>query len=153
VTDPAKPSVSGISPEARSRIMRSIRKTHTRPERLVRCLLHRLGFRFRLYCRDLPGTPDLVLRKYRAAIFVHGCFWHQHLGCQKGTPPRSRTDYWLPKLARNVERDRNARSALVSAGYRVLVIWECEIADMQALRHTLLRFLSQESSTIQQAEP
>jgi DNA mismatch endonuclease (patch repair protein) len=130
--------------ESRSRIMRSIRKTDTKPELIVRRLLHRLGFRFRLHQRHLPGTPDIVLPRHRAAVLVHGCFWHQHEDCRKGAAPSVRHHYWLPKLARNVERDRLARAALEAAGYKVLVIWECTIRDAEALRMSLLNFLSEE---------
>ncbi len=139
-------SVHVMSPEARSRIMRSIRKKDTKPEVAVRQLLHRLGFRFRLHRADLPGNPDIVLPKHRAVIFVHGCFWHQHPRCKKGAAPRMRRDYWLPKLARNVERDRRARSDLAASGYRVLVLWECELANASRLRDALLKFLSDSQS-------
>jgi DNA mismatch endonuclease, patch repair protein len=134
--------VHRMSPEGRSRIMRSIRKKNTKPELDVRRLLHRLGFRFRVHRADLPGNPDIVLPKHRAVIFVHGCFWHQHPRCHKGMAPRLRRDYWLPKLARTVERDRQARSDLAASGYRVLVLWECEIGDANRLRDTLWTFLS-----------
>ena|SRR5438552_3857226 len=148
MADVTKTSASStISSDGRSRIMRSIRKTDTRPERIVRRLVHRLGFRFRLHRRGLPGTPDLLIPRRRAVIFVHGCFWHQHSGCQKGAAPRSRTEYWLPKLARNIERDLVAQSKLIAGGYRVLIVWECETADQETLCHTLLQFLSQDSST------
>jgi DNA mismatch endonuclease (patch repair protein) len=139
-------AMSNVSARGRSRIMRSIRKTDTRPELRVRRLLHGLGFRFRLHHRNLPGTPDIVLPKYHAVIFVHGCFWHQHADCKKGDAPRARPEYWLPKLARNVERDRIARATLAAAGYRVLVLWECKIADQKSLRRTLLRFLAGDDS-------
>lgn len=96
---------------ARARVMRSIRKKDTKPELLVRRMAHALGFRFRLHRRDLPGTPDLAFPRYRKAIFVHGCFWHQHT-CRAGKLPRSRADYWVPKLTRNVARDARAQADL-----------------------------------------
>ncbi len=106
--------------------MARIRSSNTKPELAVRRLLHSMGFRFRLHRRDLPGRPDLVLPKYRLAIFVHGCFWHQHPGCRLASSPKSRQDYWGPKLARNVERDGQAASQLIALGWKVEVIWECD---------------------------
>lgn len=126
---------------ARSRTMRAIRKTNTKPELIVRRLLHADGFRFRLHCRRLPGSPDIVLPKYRSVVLVHGCFWHQHSGCRLAKQPRTRTSYWLPKLARNVGRDAQVSSALAELGWRMLVVWECEIPDQSSLRARLRRFL------------
>ena len=115
-----------LSPEERSAHMRRIRKVDTKPELIVRRIAHRLGYRFRLHRRDLPGTPDLVFPRLRKVIFVHGCFWHQH-DCHLGAKqPSTNAAYWLPKLARNVERDRLARKRLEDDGWRVLVIWECQ---------------------------
>ena len=125
----------------RSRIMRSIRKANTRPELLVRRLLHGMGYRFRLHRRDLPGTPDIVLPRHRVAIQVHGCFWHQHPGCRHATRPSARPEYWLPKLARNVERDAQASAALEALGWRVLTLWECELKDAGQLKARLGSFL------------
>lgn len=127
--------------ETRSRIMRAVRKKDTKPELIVRRLLHAMGYRFRLHRRDLPGTPDIILPRHKAAIQVHGCFWHQHPGCHHANLPRSRTAYWLPKLARNVERDTQSEEALRSLGWRVLVLWECELRDLDALRKRLNDFL------------
>lgn len=115
------------SPAERSAIMARVRATNTRPELVVRRLVHRLGYRFRLHRRDLPGTPDLVLPKYGAVVFVHGCFWHQH-DCRHGRrQPATNQAYWIPKLARNVERDVAARKSLQELGWRVLTVWECQI--------------------------
>jgi DNA mismatch endonuclease (patch repair protein) len=112
--------------EALSARMRRIRKTDTKPEMVVRQLAHRMGFRYRLHRRDLPGTPDLVFPSLRKVIFVHGCFWHQH-DCRLGAKqPSANPGYWLPKLARNVERDYQARTKLAKEGWDVLVIWECQ---------------------------
>jgi DNA mismatch endonuclease (patch repair protein) len=127
--------------EARSRIMRGVRKKNTKPERIVRRQLHAMGFRFRLHRRDLPGTPDVVMPRHSAVVLVHGCFWHQHAGCKHANQPRNRTDYWLPKLARNVERDAEAKKALVALGWRVLVLWECELRDDVVLRERLQAFI------------
>jgi len=121
--------------------MRGIRKRDTKPELAVRRVAHALGFRFRLHRRDLPGTPDLVFPRHRKAIQVHGCFWHQHEGCKLARQPKSRLDYWLPKLARNTQRDDATRGALEAAGWTCLVIWECQTQDSAALEVTLRRFL------------
>lgn len=121
--------------------MRLIRKRDTTPELAVRRSAHGLGFRFRLHRTDLPGTPDLVFPRHRKVILVHGCFWHQHQRCPLARQPKSRLDYWLPKLARNVERDREARAALEAAGWSCLVVWECEAKDRERLGLILRRFL------------
>jgi DNA mismatch endonuclease, patch repair protein len=123
--------------------MAQIRSKDTKPELLVRRIVHGLGYRFRLHRRDLPGRPDLVFPARRAVIFVHGCFWHQHPdpSCRDSKLPRSRTDYWHAKLARNVERDASAQASLISAGWRVLVLWECEVKADQALKDRLRSFL------------
>jgi DNA mismatch endonuclease, patch repair protein len=121
--------------------MRLIRKRDTSPELAVRRVAHALGLRFRLHRHGLPGTPDLVFPRLRKAILVHGCFWHQHKGCRLARQPKSRLDYWLPKLAGNVARDRKSRSALKMAGWTSLVIWECETRDLARLRARLQRFL------------
>lgn len=129
-------------PIATRKLMGRIRKTNTLPELVVRRLVHRLGFRFRLYRRDLPGTPDLVFPRLHKVIFVHGCFWHQH-DCTLGEKqPRTRTEYWLPKLARNVARDEEARNELMKRGWEVLVLWECETKQYELLEHKLRLFLS-----------
>lgn len=121
--------------------MSLIRKTGSKPELLIRRLAHKLGYRFRINRRDLPGTPDIVFPRRRKIIFVHGCFWHRHDCNLAGRVPRVRTEYWGPKLDRNVERDRAARATLEGAGWRVLTIWECEIADVVALEQRLRAFL------------
>jgi DNA mismatch endonuclease (patch repair protein) len=108
---------------------------------VVRRLTHALGFRFRLHRRDLPGTPDIVLPRHRKVIQVHGCFWHQHEGCPLARQPKSRLDYWLPKLARNAARDRAARLALEESGWKCLVVWECQTKDVETLRLVIRGFL------------
>lgn len=113
--------------------MASVKQRHTKPELLVRSRLHRLGYRFRVQRRDLPGSPDIVLPKYGIAIFVHGCFWHQHKGCPKSRKPTSNNDYWDQKLLENVKRDRRKVAALKKLGWRVLVIWECETKEITKL--------------------
>jgi DNA mismatch endonuclease (patch repair protein) len=131
--------------------MVQIRKTNTRPEMVVRRLVHRLGFRFRLYRRDMPGTPDLVLSRLRKVIFVHGCFWHQH-DCRLGRKqPKSRPEYWLPKLARNVARDEASRIELQKLGWDVLVVWECETKMQALLEQKVRHFLFQEECNTDEA--
>lgn len=121
--------------------MRRVRQKDTRPEMIVRQLVHRLGFRFRLHRRDLPGTPDIVLPKYRSVIFVHGCFWHGH-SCKKGALPTTRVDFWRDKFARNRIRDSNAAKELSELGYKVLVIWECQTSDHDFLSDRVKQFLT-----------
>lgn len=121
--------------------MRRIRKRDTKPEIMVRQIAHKLGYRFRLHRRDLPGSPDVVFPRHRKVVFVHGCFWHQHEGCRLKRQPKSRLDYWLPKLARNVERDVEARLNLTKLGWQDLVIWECETKDTAAIERRLKQFL------------
>lgn len=125
--------------------MGRIRKMSTRPELLVRQAVRALGIGYRLNRRDLPGTPDLAFIGRRKAIFVHGCFWHQH-GCGlTGRTPRTRAEYWEPKLRRNVERDREAIVRIEALGYSVLVIWECEVKQAD-LPERVRAFLSDEIS-------
>ena len=115
--------------------MASIHSRDTKPEIAVRHYLHRAGFRFRLHRRDLPGTPDITLPRYRTVVFVHGCFWHQHLGCCKHRQiPRHNSNYWGQKLRRNVARDAESQKKLKMMGWRVVVIWECQITEKTLLR-------------------
>lgn len=116
-----------FAPDKRSAIMSRIGSKNTKPELLVRSMLHAMGYRFRLHREDLPGNPDIVLPKYRTAIFVHGCFWHQHPDCRKATVPKNNSGFWKAKLERNVERDSERQRELIKSGWRVLVLWECEI--------------------------
>ena len=121
--------------------MARIRSRDTAPERRVRSLLHRLGYRFRLHARDLPGRPDIVLRPRRAAVFVHGCFWHGH-DCPRGARmPKANAAYWSAKIARNRARDAEALAALDALGFRALTLWECELRDEPALALRLRAFL------------
>jgi DNA mismatch endonuclease (patch repair protein) len=121
--------------------MALIRSKDTRPEVFVRRLLHRLGYRFRLHRADLPGKPDIVFPGRRAAIFVHGCFWHHHAGCKLARVPKSSTDYWRPKLEKNAARDAAHRRALELAGWRVLEVWECQLRRNEDLEPILRSFL------------
>lgn len=117
--------------------MRSVKRAHTKPEILVRRSLHKLGFRFRLHSRQLPGTPDIVLPRYRTVIFVHGCFWHRHQYCRYTTTPKTNQDYWLPKFATNLERDARNVEALQELGWRVIVVWGCETRSVDLLEQRL----------------
>lgn len=130
-----------IPPKTRSAMMSRVRGKNTKPELTVRSLAHRMGYRFRLHRADLPGRPDMAFPSRMAVVFVHGCFWHQHKGCPKGTVPASRPDFWLPKLQRNVERDGATIAALDAMGWRSLVIWECELKDAAAVVRRLRDFL------------
>lgn len=121
-----------VDAATRSRIMRSVKRSSSGPELELRRRLHAMGFRYRLGGRGLPGTPDLVFPKAGAVVFVHGCFWHRHPGCRRASTPKSRTDYWLPKFARNVERDREVVEALEHGGWRVAIVWECELTKARA---------------------
>jgi DNA mismatch endonuclease (patch repair protein) len=125
----------------RSENMRRIRSEDMQPEMAVRRLLHQMGFRYRLHCRDLPGKPDIVFRRQRKVIFVHGCFWHQHEGCSDGRLPKSNVSYWGPKFARNKARDEQVLAELSSSGWDVLVLWECETKEMGSVETRLLQFL------------
>lgn len=130
-----------VDPTKRSQMMSGIRGRHTKPELVVRRMLHAAGFRYRLHRRDLPGTPDLVLPKHRAAIMVHGCFWHVHEGCRFATTPASNSEFWREKLARNRERDRRQLDALHSLGWRVLVVWECSTRTGELREHLQLELI------------
>lgn len=114
--------------------MSRIKGRDTGPELRLRSLLHRAGFRFRLHANDLPGKPDIVLPKYRTAIFVHGCFWHRHEGCRNATSPSTRTEFWQEKFHGTVERDKRNMAALETAGWTVITVWECDLkADADRL--------------------
>jgi DNA mismatch endonuclease, patch repair protein len=123
--------------------MGRIRGKDTEPEKRVRSLLHRLGYRFRLHERNLPGRPDIVLRRFRTVIFVHGCFWHRHPGCRYAYSPKSRTDFWEEKFARNVVRDEDAQAALTVDGWQVATVWECETRDLVVLAERLKELLGE----------
>ena len=111
----------------RSEVMSRIRSRDTGPERAVRSMLHRMGYRFRLHRKDLPGKPDIVLPRYRAVVLVHGCFWHRHPGCRFAYVPKSRKAFWREKFADNVRRDKSVRKQLAALGWRVVTVWECEL--------------------------
>jgi DNA mismatch endonuclease (patch repair protein) len=137
--------MDNLTPERRSENMRRIKSKDTKPERQVRSLLSSCGYRYRLHRADLPGCPDIVFPKKAKAIFVHGCFWHMHGRCTAGRFPRSRLDYWVPKLLRNKKRDTTARARLRRMGWSVLVVWECELDRPNLLTKRLRDFLSADS--------
>jgi DNA mismatch endonuclease (patch repair protein) len=134
---PRQPEPPVLTTPERSRIMRAVRRRNTGPERLLQRGLRRLRLRFSKKSRDLPGSPDIVFRKSRVAVFVHGCFWHRHKGCPLATTPRSNIGYWRAKFAANMERDRRKVSELKRLGWKVIIVWQCEIeadADKAAQR-------------------
>jgi DNA mismatch endonuclease, patch repair protein len=126
----------------RSSLMARVRGKDSKPEIVVRRLAHRLGYRFRLHRSDLPGTPDLVFPRLGKIILVHGCFWHRHKGCSRTTSPKIRAGYWAEKFRCNIERDADKIGQLDALGWNVLVIWECETFDPEALAERLAAFLS-----------
>ncbi len=131
-------------PRKRSEIMSRIRGRGTKPELIVRRIAHRLGFRYRLHRKDLPGRPDIVFPRHRAVIMVHGCFWHRHPGCKLASNPKTRESFWKSKLEENVARDRRNEAALRDLGWRVMVIWQCETKDLEGVAARIKSFLLQE---------
>ena len=126
-----------VDSRRRSEMMAGIKGRDTKPELVVRRIAHRLGLRFRLHRKDLPGRPDLVFPRHRLAVFVHGCFWHRHEECRYSYTPKSRVAFWMKKFAQNVARDRRDQEALQDLGWQVLVIWECETRDEETVRRYL----------------
>jgi DNA mismatch endonuclease (patch repair protein) len=134
--------VDSLTPEKRSWNMSRIRSKNTKPEIMVRSILHRLGYRFSLHL-ILPGSPDIILPKYRTVIFVHGCFWHRHKGCRDASSPGTRPEFWQKKFSDNTSRDRRNCAELRQLGWKVIVIWECEVkGDPRKLAQTLIRKMS-----------
>jgi DNA mismatch endonuclease, patch repair protein len=130
-----------VDRKTRSRMMASIRGANTEPELVLRRMVYGAGFRYRIHGRGLPGRPDLVLRKYRAVVFVHGCFWHRHAGCRFSTMPASNVPFWSKKFTSNVLRDARNEAELIKAGWRVLVVWECALKPTRARpERTLAQF-------------
>lgn len=121
-----------LSKTQRSEIMSKVRSADTKPEWILRCGLHRLGFRYRLKNKGLPGCPDLSFSKYTAVVFVHGCYWHRHPGCKDASTPKTNVTFWTRKFAENVERDQRAQAELERLGWRVLVVWECDLTKHTA---------------------
>jgi DNA mismatch endonuclease (patch repair protein) len=136
--------VDSLSPKERSEIMARVRSKNTRPELRVRKLVFALGYRYRLHDRKLPGSPDLVFKLRKKVIFVHGCFWHRHARCALARLPKSRVDFWIPKLEGNKLRDQRNKRALARQGWKVLTIWECQLGDLERVSNRIGRFLNAE---------
>ncbi len=122
-----------LTKEQRKKAMSSVRQKDTKPEKIVRSILHKLGFRFRKNVSSIVGKPDIVLPKYKTIILVHGCFWHQHENCRKANRPTSNVEFWNNKLDKNIERDKQNLKELKSVGWKVITIWTCEIKDEESL--------------------
>jgi DNA mismatch endonuclease (patch repair protein) len=137
---PGRAAIDTRSPQKRSKIMSAVRTKNTGPEVALRRMLHRAGYRYRLHAEDLPGRPDLVFRAKRKVIFVHGCFWHGHR-CPKGRLPKSRLDYWGPKISGNKQRDATALKRLHLIGWKYAVVWQCELKRPEHLLLRLFQFL------------
>lgn len=144
-----------VDSQTRSRMMAGIRGKDTKPELILRRSLHAQGFRYRLHAKGIPGKPDLVLPKYKAVIFVHGCFWHRHEGCRYATTPATRPEFWAEKFAANVRRDRATCQTLKARGWRVATVWECALRkpnQVTATRNALLLWLTGGGSNIEIGE-
>ncbi|MFH1216560.1 MAG: very short patch repair endonuclease [Pseudomonadota bacterium] len=137
-----------FSREKRSQIMSRVSGKNTKPEIVVRSLLHNMGYRFRLHRKDLPGKPDITLSKYRKVIFVHGCFWHGHTGCSRSKRPATNQKFWREKLNKNIERDKITVNTLSQLGWNVLTVWSCEVKDTNKLKIKLLSFLESQEENI-----
>lgn len=131
----------------RSCLMSRVKAQNTKPERIVRQLLHSLGYRFRLHTAELPGSPDITLPKYRSVIFVHGCFWHRHANCSRATTPRTRVEFWTAKFERNKIRDRKALRLLRKLGWHPITVWECQIKTLEKLSARLETILKRRGKT------
>lgn len=137
------------TPDKRSEVMSHIRGKDTKPELIVRSLLHRSGVRYSLRRKDLPGKPDIVLPKCSTVVFVHGCFWHQHPGCKDASMPKTRTEFWQDKLGKNVARDRRNQRALRKLGWKVIVVWECQVLkNPLAVLSRILRMIGRDSKGV-----
>jgi DNA mismatch endonuclease, patch repair protein len=137
--------VDNRTAESRSALMAGVRQKNTSPEMIVRRLLHRMGYRFRLHRKDLPGRPDVVLPRLKKVIFVHGCFWHQH-DCKKASLPKSNVEFWTEKLGKNVQRDQRTNEHLELLGWTTLTIWECETKHIDNITSKIIAFLSTDLS-------
>ncbi len=129
------------TPKQRSYNMSQVKSKNTSPEKIVRSILHNMGYRFRLHKKDLPGKPDIVLTKYKTVIEIQGCFWHRHKGCKNATTPRTNVEFWNSKFESNVERDKKNQKKLKELGWNVIILWECEIADLNRLKDILKKHL------------
>ncbi len=140
-----------MSRSARSLHMARIRREGTKPELAVRSCLHRLGYRFRLHANALPGTPDIILARFKVVIFVHGCFWHRHRNCPYSYVPKSRVEFWTTKFDQNVRRDRRVARQLRAAGWRVVTVWECQARSGERLRARLTAMMDKHQGSVQRA--
>jgi DNA mismatch endonuclease (patch repair protein) len=127
--------------QKRSEIMSRIKGKDTKPEKIVRSLLHEMGYRFRLHVDNIPGKPDIVLARHHKIIFINGCFWHRHQICRKKKPPKTNAKFWLEKITKNVKRDKLIQKQLSVAGWRVLTIWECEASVIEVVKPKLVTFM------------
>ncbi len=134
-----------LSPDDRSRVMSRVRDKNTKPEMKVRRLVHGMGYRYRLHQKHLPGSPDMVFASRKSVIFVHGCFWHRHLGCKRAELPKSNVEFWENKLETNRRRDEESQQRLLELGWRVLTLWECELGEMDVVALKIKRFLECEN--------
>jgi len=128
--------------------MSNVKSKDTKPEIIVRSIVHRLGFRFRKHITDLPGKPDVVLARHRKVIFVHGCFWHGHKKCKRALRPQSHKTFWADKLDKNIDRDKRNKRELELLGWKVLIIWSCEIIDVDKIRNKLIKFLGKKKGML-----
>ena len=135
--------MDNITPERRSEIMSLVRSRNTKPEMIVRKLVYGLGYRYRIHAKNLPGKPDLVFKGRKKAIFVHGCFWHRHEGCPNTRTPKSRIDFWEEKFRKNQERDQLHYKKLSEAGWKYLIIWECQVKYTDNLEEIITQFLNE----------
>ncbi|MDO9413649.1 MAG: very short patch repair endonuclease [Pseudolabrys sp.] len=131
-----------VTKSRRSWLMSLVKSTNTSTELAVRKIIRRLGYKFQTYRKDLPGNPDIVISAKHSIIFVHGCYWHRHKGCPKATTPKTRRAFWLDKFEKNVRRDATARRRLRTLGWRVLVVWQCQLKSPERLERKLLKFLN-----------
>ncbi len=131
-----------VSKQKRSEVMSKVRAKNTKPELKVRKALYQMGYRFRLHRKDLPGKPDICLPKHKTVILVHGCFWHGHNNCKNARVPKSNMPYWTAKLNSNIARDKTHKHNLMKLGWRVIVLWECELKDVQKLERKIKRLLT-----------
>ncbi|KIX14534.1 very short patch repair endonuclease [Dethiosulfatarculus sandiegensis] len=132
-----------LTQKQRKLTMQRVKSKDTSPEMKVRRLIHGMGYRYRLHCKELPGKPDLVFPRLKKIIFVHGCFWHRHNGCKYAKIPQTNQDYWLPKLAGNETRDLTNQKKLCDLGWSVLIVWECQTKDTASLTEILREFLEE----------
>jgi DNA mismatch endonuclease, patch repair protein len=130
-----------VSEAVRSELMSRIRSKNTTPEKVVRSVLHRMGYRFRLHVKELMGRPDIVLPRFRTVVFVHGCFWHRHTGCKLAYNPKSRVEFWQEKFEQNILRDAKVREGLKKEGWRIVVVWECELSNLHLLEKRIRKIL------------